>query len=311
MFGKPLLYLAVVCVSPLYLLFSTTNGAAQATPAAESRIVTTTGAGPSGIIPADHGPNASLVTATQHDSDNGWSFILTPSVAYRFNRALSLNASVPVYAYINVQQNIGTAAKPVYSNATKHGVPGDTALSAVFETHPDLLQYSTTFAIGLPTGNSAYCLSSGHIGYNFNNHFEKDFDRFTPNVEFGVANSSNLIAGRVRKSYTTAGTLAHFQAGTSVDLTHNISFEADAYEDLPLAPATIYSTTGRGKKKSSSTPSTSAAEDNGFNTSLDVLLKGHLTLSGFYDHSIRSQYDVTGLSLTFLLKPPPGHASVF
>jgi hypothetical protein len=293
------------------MLLCAANAAAQATPMVQnSGIVTTTDAGPAGIIPADHGLNASLITATQHDSNNGWSSILTLGVAYRLNRALSTNASVPIYTYINVLQNVGTKTKPVYVSQTKHGVLADSALSAVFEVHPELLTYSATFTVGLPSGNTAYGLGSGHVGYNFNNHFEKDFSIVTPNIEIGVANSSNLIAARSRKSYTSAGTLAHFQVGASIDLSHNISFEADGYEDMPVSEATIYSATGRGKKATTA-PSTSAAEDNGLNTSLDVPLNGHLTVSGFYEHSIRSQYDVVGFSLTFLLKAPPRHNAAF
>ena len=45
------------------------------------------------------------------------------------------------------------------------------------------------------------------------------------------------------------GPLAHFQAGASIYLPWNCTFEADAYEELPLAKNLVYSTTGKGKKK--------------------------------------------------------------
>jgi hypothetical protein len=265
---------------------------------------TANGAGPSGIIPFDRGLNASLSTSSQHDSSNGWSTILTPGVAYRFSHAVSVNASIPIYAYINVETNIGTKANPVYVSTTKHGVPGDASLAAVFETHPQAFDYTATFAIGLPSGNTAYGLGAGHASYNFNNHFEKSLGIFSPNIEFGIANSSRLIATRVHKSYTAAGTLAHFQVGTSIDLPHKLSFDVDAYEDMPVSPATIYST-GRGRKKTTTIASSTAAEDNGLDASLDVPLSGHVTFSGFYSHSIRSHNDVAGISLTLLLKAPP------
>jgi hypothetical protein len=296
----------------LSVVFCCANAAAQATPtAANTGSVTANGTGPAGIIPADHGASASLITATQHDSVIGWSSILTPGVAYRFNPAFSVNGSVPIYTYINVVQNVGTRTKPVYVTQTKHGVLGDSALSAVFELHPDFLTYSATFGVGLPSGKTTYGLESGHVGYNFNNHFEKDFGFVTPNIEVGVTNSSSLLANRARKHYTSSGTLAHFQVGASIDLSHNVSFEADGYEDMPLSTATIYSAAGRGKKTSTMAPSASAAEDNGLNTSLDVPLNGHITVSAFYDHSIRSQYDVVGFLLTFLLKAPPHHNATF
>lgn len=108
----------------------------------------------------------------------------------------------------------------------------------------------------------------------------------------------------MHKSYTAAGTLAHFQLGTSVDLLHKLSFDADAYEDMPVSPATIYSA-GRGRKKTTTIASSTAAEDNGFDPSLDVPLSGLVTFSGFYNRSIRSRNDVAGISLTFILQAQP------
>lgn len=291
-------------IASLALLCSPASAAAQAIAnTLVSQVVTDNGQGPAGIIPVAHGFNASLITATQHDSGNGWSTILTPAIAWRFNRAFSFNASVPLYASVNVLENTGTKAHPVYVQQTKHGIPGDTSLNATFEFHPEFLSYSATFALGLPSGNTAYGVGAGHLGYNFNNHFEKDFGLVTPNIEAGVANSSDLIPGRVHKSYTTAGTLAHFQAGASVDLPHNLSFEADAYEDMPISTSAIYSNTS--KKKVTTASATSAAEDNGLSLSLDIPLNPHLIFSTMYDHSIRSQYNVAGFSLTFLLKAGP------
>jgi hypothetical protein len=224
---------------------------AQAVPTASviGTGTTASGAGPSGIIPFNRGLNASLGTSSQHDSSNGWSSILTPGAAYRFTRAVSINASIPIYASINVETNIGTKTKPVYVSTTKHGVAGDASFAAVLETHPQPFDYTATFAIGLPSGNTAYGLGAGHASYNFNNHFEKSLGIFSPNIEVGIANSSRLIATRV--------------------------------------PATIYFA-GRGRKKTTTTASSTPAEDNGFDASLDVPLSGHVTFSGFYNRSIRS-----------------------
>jgi hypothetical protein len=302
----------ITCIFTLSLLLYPASAVSQALPAAlNDENVTSNDIGPAGIIPVGRGLNASLITASQHDSSNGWSSILTPVVAYRFSPSFSINASVPIYTYINVLQNVGTKTKPVYVYKTKHGAPGDTALAAVFELHPELLDYSATFALGLPSGNTAYGLGSGHPSYNLNNHFEKSLGIFSPDIEIGIANSSSLITTRARKSYTASGTLAHFQAGTSIDLTRNVSFEVDAYEDMPISSATIYSTTGRGKKKVTTALTSSAAEDNGFNTSLDIPIHRHVTFSGFYNNSIRAHDDVVGFSLTFLLKAAPQHNSTF
>ena len=268
----------------------------------ESPSAATNDSGPVGVIALTQGLNASLLTATQHDSSNGWSTIFTPDVSYRFNRHFSLSASTPIYAYINIEQAKGPKAKPIYSQTTQQGVPGDTALLAQIDIS-GLVDYTADISLGVPTGNSKYGLGAGQATYDFNNHFDKSVSIFTPDIELGFGDSSSLIAQRIRKDYTAVGKLAHFQAGTSVDLPHSISFEADAYEQLPLSASTLYSTTRKGKKRIRTVTSQGPTEDNGFLTSLDLPVSSHFTLSGYYNRSLRDHDDIAGISLTAFLRP--------
>jgi hypothetical protein len=270
----------------------------------------TNDSGPSGIVPAARGFNASVGTSSQHDSTNGWSSILNPNVAYRFNKYFSVDAGTPLYVYINVDANVGTKAKPVFGYEPKRGVFGDTSLAFEADVAARSVYYSPTFTLGLPSGNTDYGLGAGQVTYNFNNHFEKELGMFTPDIEFGFADTSNLVDQRILKSYVAVGPMAHFQAGTSVDLPWNMSFEANAYEELPLATNLVYSTTGKGKKKVTTSTNLDPSEDNGFITSLDIPLSRHLTMSGFYNRSLRDHDDVAGFSFTFLLRAPPRLAAV-
>jgi hypothetical protein len=275
-----------------------------------SAAATTNDSGPSGIIPATRGFNASLGTSSQHDSSNGWSSVLTPNVAYRLNRYFSADVGVPVYMYINIDADVGTKAKPVYVYSPKHGVFGDTTLSFHADANVFSIDYNATVSMGLPSGNTDYGLGAGQVTYNINNHFEKTIWMFAPDIEIGYGDTSNLIDQRVLKSYISVGPMMHFQAGTSVDLPLNMNFEAEAYEELPLDTNLVYSTTGKGKKKVTTATNIDPAEDNGFNTSLDIPLSRHVTLSGFYSRSLRNHDDVGGFSFTFLLKGPPKEVEV-
>lgn len=265
----------------------------------------TNDSGPAGIIPVQKGFNVSLGTSSQHDSSNGWSSILTPNVAYRLDHYFSMDAGVPMYLYINVDANIGTTAKPVYANVAREKAFGDTSLSLHGDATAWSLDYNGTVSLGMPSGNTDYGLGAGQVTYNINNHFEKSVGLFTPDIEFGFGDTSALVDQRILKSYIAVGPMAHFQAGTSVDLPLRMSFEADAYEELPLDKNLVYSTTGKGKKKVTTAANTDPAEDNGFLTSLDIPLSRHVTLSGFYNRSLRDHDDVGGFSFTFLLKAPP------
>jgi hypothetical protein len=261
--------------------------------------------GPSGVIPAAKGFNASVGTVSQHDSSDGWSSFLTPNLAYRFNRYFSVDVGAPIHTYINLDSNIGTDAKPDYTYAVQGGIFGDTTLSFQGNLTARSLDYGATFSLGLPSGDTVHGLGAGQVTYNFNNHFERSFGRFTPDIELGVGNTSNLVDQRVVKSYISVGPMAHFQAGGYVDLPWRMSFEANAYEELPLDTNIVFSTTTKGKKKITTETNTDPGEDNGFITSLDIPMSPHLTLSGFYNRSLRDHDDVAGFSFTFILRAPP------
>ncbi len=159
--------------------------------------------------------------------------------------------------------------------------------------------------MGLPSGDSAHGLGAGQVTYSVNNHFERSLGIFTPDIELGYGDTSNLVDQRILKSYISVGPMAHFQAGTDIDLPWNMSFEANAYEELPLDTNIVYSTTTKGKKKTTTATNTDPAEDNGFISSLDIPLTPHLTLSGFYDRSLRQHVDLAGFSFTLILRAPP------
>ncbi len=277
---------------------------AQATPAID-KADEDLDSGANGDIPAVKGFNASLNTSSQHDSSNGWSSVFTPGIAYRFTRHFSVDASTPIYIYLVDYTQKGTAAKPVYVYQTEHHAPGDTSLTGHFETHHELLDYAFSATLGLPSGNKDYGLGAGQVTYSLNNHIEHGFDFFTPDIELGFGDSSSLATSAVRKSYVAVGKIAYFQAGLGFDLPHHINFDAEAYEELPVASTTIYSTTGKGKKKVTTATNEGAAEDNGFNTSLDIPLSRHTVLTGFYNRSLRNKIDTAGFSFTFLLRPAP------
>jgi len=283
-----------------------------------SSSITTNDAGPNGIVPYARGFNATLVTTSQHDSAGGWASFLTPFFAFRFNRHLSLFTTVPVYSYINIYTLLSTTpatkTQPAIDNygfRKRNFLLGDTTLSGQYETHFRPFDYNLTATLGMATGDDDNGLGAGQTTYSFNNHFERPLgDRFIPEVELGIGNSPNLVDSRVRKSYIDVGTNAHFQAGLAVLLPYRMTFETQAFEELPLSTQTFTSTTTNGKKGKelktiTTTTSKSVGEDNGFLNTLDIPLNPHLTLSGFYNRSLRNKIDTAGFSLTFLLKAPP------
>jgi hypothetical protein len=267
--------------------------------------------GPNGVIPTTKGFNLSLATSSQHDAAGGWSNVLSPTIAYRFDRHFAIDAGVSTYPYINVVQTTskkgaGGVTKTVSSLETKRFLLSDTTLGGEFDAHANVLDYNLTATVAFPTGDQTAGLGAGQVTYAFVNHFEHPFgDYVTPDIELGIDDSPNLLTPRVKKSYLVVGTNAHFQAGFDISLPHNIEFETDAYEELPLGSVVLNSTTVKGKKgKIITVPGTpeSVGEDNGFTNTLDIPLNPHVALSGFYNRSLRNHDDTAGFSFTFLLR---------
>jgi hypothetical protein len=268
--------------------------------------------GPAGMVPITRGFNASLTTSSQHDAAGGWSNILSPNVAYRFDRHFSLNAGLSTFPYINVVTTTdtknakGVVTKTTSALQTRKFLLSDTVVNGSFDAHSHLLDYNLTATLGLPTGDDNDGLGAGQVTYAFTNHFEHPLgDYFTPDIEIGIDDSPTLLTPRLRKSYIVIGESAHFQAGVDISLPWwNMEFETDAYEELPIGANSLKSTTTKGKKGKQVTTTTpeSIGEDNGFTNTLDIPLTAHTTLSGFYNRSLRNHDDTAGFSLTFLLR---------
>jgi hypothetical protein len=271
--------------------------------------------GPAGIVPFASGFNASLITTSQHDSTSGWSNILTPNIAWRFNRHFSMNVEVPVYTYVDVSVATGQVLIPgapapttTYKLETKNFLFGDTTIAGGFELHPRFLDYNFTTTLGTPTGDFSNGLGAGQYTYNINNHFEKElFGFIAPDIEFGIGDSSSLIASAIRKSFVAVGEQAHFQAGLNVALPwHNLEFSSNAYEDMPLSSQTVTTITNKGKKGTVklavSSTQENVGEDNGFANTLDIPIANHVMFSSFYNRSLRNHEDTVGFSFVYLLR---------
>jgi hypothetical protein len=277
--------------------------------------------GPAGMVPFIPGFNASLISTSQHDSTSGWSNLLTPNVAWRFNRHFSVNVEVPLYTYLNVSVITGQVVPPggvvtnTYKLETKNFLLGDTTIAGDFELHPKFLDYNFTATLGTPTGNFPYGLGAGQYTYNLNNHFEHTFFGWlAPEIELGIGDSSDLLNSSIRKSFVAVGEQAHFQTGLNIGLPWlEIEFSSDAYEDMPLSRQTVTTITNKGKKGTvklvKSTTQESVGEDNGFANTLDIPITRHVTLSGFYNRSLRNHEDTAGFSVVYLLRGNGTHTA--
>jgi len=248
-----------------------------------------------------HGWNAGLTVSSVHDSVTGLATLATPAVGYSFNDVFSIDATIPIYMYRLADSRL-PHPKPDALLVPQRAELADVLVGLHAQFIPHQFQYQLTGAFTAPTGDEAYGLSTGRVTFDVSNLFERTYGRFTPTLEIGAGDSSIFVNRTVTKNYTSLGPLAHFEVGLAVDLLRGISFESDAYEQLPIGDQKIYGPSRHGN--GIVVKGHNVTEDNGFTNALDIPLNRHVTLSGYYSRSLRIHIDSAAVGITFVLRPP-------
>ncbi|MCU1224241.1 MAG: hypothetical protein JWQ42_2334 [Edaphobacter sp.] len=246
--------------------------------------------------------NAGLTITSAHGSSTGWATIAIPAVGYSFNDIFSVDATIPIYMY-RLAESRSTHPRLNAQLVNQRGEPGDVILGLHAQFIPRLFQYQATIAVTAPTGDEAYGLTTGRVTFDLNNHFERPFGHFTPNIEIGAGDNTTLVNRILNKNYTSLGPLAHFQVGIGVNLFHGIGFGTDLYEQLPLGDQKIYSAYRKGKP--TVVTGYNVTEDNGVINAIDVPIDSHTTLSGYYSRSFRRHTDTAAIGITYVLRGTP------
>jgi hypothetical protein len=269
------------------------------------------------------GFNAGVTYSGVHSSSVGWYSVMTPAISYTFSERFSADASTSIY--INrLVTNTDPATKATQPLVTDGADPGDTLIDFHASFYPGSITNIITASLTAPTGNRSQGLGAGQVTYDFDNHTEKYINKLGFLVDLGIGNSSGLFNDLVVKDYTSVGTLAHFQAGAVLWFPRRTYIEAVAYEQLPLGSQTVYRSVERGEDARASdddgpnpTPQppiavtvSTASEDNGFTTFVGIPLVDHITLSGYYNRSLRQRLDTVSFGLTFVLRSKPSKRSL-
>ena len=290
--------MALACLVMFYGIAQAQTGTpapvATTSPAAQSEVPEVPGL--SGLL---HGINGGVTVSSLHDSITGWATLATPAIGYSFNDHFNIDVTVPIYMY-RLAESRSARPRPNALLVPQRADVGDVVMGLHASFSPSLADYQLTGAFTAPTGDAYYGLSTGRVTFDVNNHFERTFERLTPAIDIGMGDSSTLVNPLVVKNYTSLGPLAHFQAGLGVALPRNVSFEADAYEQLPVGDQKTYGPSRNGR--ATVVTGHNISEDNGFTTALDVPIDGHITFSGYYSRSLRIHNDTVGMGVTYVLR---------
>ena len=255
-----------------------------------------------GVATAFRGLNIGVNLAVAHDSSIGWYSIATPAVSYTFTPHFSADASIGIYPYRLVEV-LQATTPPSEKLVGSQGKTSDTEIGFHAAFVARLLRNTTTAYITAPTGDKSTGLGAGKATFDFSDHVDRYLGKTTVLVDIGAGNSSNLFNNLVTRNYSSVGGLAHFQAGLALWLPWQSYIQSVGYEQLPFGSQTVYTATGRpGAPNQPQVATTFATEDNGVTTSVGIPLSSHLTLSGYYNRSLRLHDDTVSIGITYVLR---------
>lgn len=270
-----------------------------------------------GVSAKLRGLNAGVALTAVHDSSAGWYTVMTPAVAYTVSPRYSVDLSMPVYLYrlaedsatvtTTVPGGPGQPPRQVQTTTTslkpQRWEPGDVVLAVHGNFSHKWMLYTLTPSMTMPSGDSEHGLSTGRVTFDLDNHFIARTRAVDFVLDLGGGDSSNLVNRLVTKDYTSLGPLAHFQAGVQAPLPWRASFQAVAYEQLPIGDNKIYQTVREpGRPPQQVVTGRSVSEDNGFTNTLIVPLTRRMSLVGYYNRSLRLHLDDVAMGVTFVLR---------
>ncbi|HET9181203.1 MAG TPA: hypothetical protein VFP59_03640 [Candidatus Angelobacter sp.] len=190
-------------------------------------------------------------------------FKLDSSIGYDFNRYAGIFVGVPLYF---VHDSVSSSAGNLSGRAA-----GDVYFGLDLYVPTNVVNYSTTFTIGAPTGSVSKGFSTGHRTLDWTSRLRRHFGRFVPFVSAGIGDTvpdTDLVT----QTFTSLGAILHLEEGADYDLTTRFYAGADAYHILPLGNQQIVNreagdATGRQRDGSVDLPSASGnnlIRENGF-----------------------------------------------
>ncbi len=241
---------------------------------------------------------------------DGWITNLNSTAGYKFNPHFQVAAGIPVY-FIHAP-----SSKPGTSSSNGLGNP---YVNVGWAAKNPAINYGSTLNGAFPTADTKKGLSTGRVTFDWDNRFDREFSRFTPFADAGVGNS---LSDRrfFKRPFMSLGKVAHFEAGTEVNLWRSLSVSVSGYDVLPWGHQKVFSrlikrgSTGSGtvqhgrvfENAAETVGGASLTRDTGFNIGFDLAPRPYLDFTLGYSRSMNYALDTisfgVGLNLGEILR---------
>ena len=237
-------------------------------------------------------------------SDQGQFTILDTSVGYDFNRHIGIDLGVPYYFF----------------RATPHLVPGEKHYwdNTVGDPYADLrltfenrvLNYATVLTLQVPVQETG-AFSTGRLGAEWFNHFDRPIWRFTPYVNIGISNGlldTRLVAQpfRIFDSFRSLGFLGTGEGGMTLRLANRLTVGGSYYALEPSGSQKLYTANGIRNffllPNGSSVNAADITHDRGYSAFLRVNPTRFMYIEPAYVHSVKFNQDAATVTVGFDLR---------
>ncbi len=236
-------------------------------------------------------------------SNQGQFTILDTSVGYDFNRHVGIDLGVPYY-FFRATPNLVPGEKHFWDNTL-----GDpyADLRLTFENR--VLNYATVMTVAVPVAETG-AFSTGRLGLNWFNHFDRPIGRLTPYVNVGISNGlldTRLISQpfQVYDSFRSLGFLAEGEGGMTLRVAKRLIVGGSYYTLQPSGNQKVFTANGIQNFFLVSNGSGAAADlthDRGYSAFLRFNPTRFMYIEPAYVHSLKFNQDAATVTVGFDLR---------
>lgn len=237
-------------------------------------------------------------------SNQGQFTILDTSVGYDFNQHVGIDLGVPYY-FFRATPNLVSGEKHFWDNRV-----GDPYADVRLTFENRVLNYATIISLSVPVAETG-AFSTGRLGVDWFNHFDRPIGPITPFVNVGISNGlldTRLVSQpfRIFDSFRSLGFLADGEGGLTLKLAKRLEVGSSYYMLQPSGSQKLYAANGIRNfflLPNGTTGSVSDfTHDRGYSAFLRVNPTRFMYIEPAYVHSLKFNEDAATLTVGFDLR---------
>jgi hypothetical protein len=177
-----------------------------------------------------------LYSRTQGSSNQaGLVTKLDSNIGYNFSPHFGIDFGVPVYF---VYPSNGKSAS-ILGTRQRSGL-GNVYLDIRYTLLEPAVNFVSFVTVAAPTGDRTEGFSTGHVTWDWHNHFYRTLGRFTPFANAGLADTI-MDSPFYLRPFSSLGLIGHFEGGSTFNLWRDLSLGASFYAITPSGDQKVIS----------------------------------------------------------------------